>query len=53
VRAVVERRLQRLAWRLGPGEEILAESLRALEAGELSPYAVADRIVTELGVHPR
>jgi LAO/AO transport system kinase len=53
VRAVVERRLQRLAWRLGPGEEILAESLSALEAGELSPYAVADRIVTELGVHPR
>jgi LAO/AO transport system kinase len=53
VRAVVERRLQRLAWRLGPGEEILEDSLRALEAGELSPYAVADRIVTELGVHPR
>jgi LAO/AO transport system kinase len=50
VRAVVERRLQRLAWRLGPGEEILAGSLAALEAGELSPYAVADRIVQELGV---
>jgi LAO/AO transport system kinase len=50
VRAVVERRLQRLAWRLGPGEEILAGSLAALEAGEISPYAVADRIVQELGV---
>lgn len=53
VRAVVERRLQRLAWRMGPGEEILAESLPALEAGELSPYAVAERIVKELGVSPR
>lgn len=52
VRAVVERRLQRLAWRMGPGEEILAGSLAALEAGELSPYAVADRIVQELGAVP-
>ena len=52
VRAVVERRLQRLAWTLGPGERILAESLEALEAGEASPYAVAERIVEELGVHP-
>jgi LAO/AO transport system kinase len=53
VRAVVERRLQRIAWRMGPGEEILAGSLAALETGELSPYAVADRIVQELGVSPR
>jgi LAO/AO transport system kinase len=49
VRAVVERRLQRLAWRAGPGEEILAAALPALEAGSESPYAVADRIVHELG----
>jgi LAO/AO transport system kinase len=49
VRAVVERRLRRL----GPGEEIVSESLRALEWGELSPYAVAERIVKEPGVHPR
>jgi LAO/AO transport system kinase len=53
VRAVVERRLQRLAWRMGPGEEILEGSLTELESGELSPYAVADRIVAELGLHPR
>ena len=53
VRAVVERRLQRLAWQMGPGEEILAGSLQALESGELSPYAVAERIVKELGAHPR
>ncbi|HEX2206456.1 MAG TPA: methylmalonyl Co-A mutase-associated GTPase MeaB [Longimicrobium sp.] len=53
VRAVVERRLQRLAWRMGPGEEILTGSLAALETGEVSPYAVADRIVTELGINPR
>jgi len=53
VRAVVERRLQRLAWRLGPGEEILAAALPALESGEESPYAVADRIVDELGLEPK
>ena len=45
VRAVVERRLQRLAWVRGPGESILEESLPALESGEESPYAVAGRIV--------
>ncbi|HVH12355.1 MAG TPA: hypothetical protein VM759_04855, partial [Longimicrobium sp.] len=52
VRAVVERRLQRLAWEKGPGEEILAGSLEALESGAESPYAVADRIVKQLGVRP-
>ena len=50
VRAVVERRLQRLAWRSGRGEELLAESLPALETGDASPYEVAERIVAELGV---
>ncbi|HEU0052105.1 MAG TPA: methylmalonyl Co-A mutase-associated GTPase MeaB [Longimicrobium sp.] len=54
VRAVVERRLQRLAWVSGAGERVLADSLAALEAGEASPYEVAERIVRELGViHPR
>ncbi|HEX8692888.1 MAG TPA: methylmalonyl Co-A mutase-associated GTPase MeaB [Longimicrobium sp.] len=53
VRAVVERRLQRLAWRSGRGGEILDESLPALEAGEASPYEVAERIVSELGIPPR
>jgi LAO/AO transport system kinase len=53
VRAVVERRLQRLAWRSGRGEEILAGALPALEAGDESPYAVAERIVAELGVTSR
>lgn len=53
VRAVVERRLQRLVWQRGHGEEILAGSLAELERGELSPYAVAERIVDELGVRPR
>jgi LAO/AO transport system kinase len=52
VRAVVERRLQRLAWEAGPGGEILRDALPALEAGDVSPYAVADRIVEELGLHP-
>jgi LAO/AO transport system kinase len=53
VRAVVERRLQRLAWRQGRGEEILAESLPEVEAGRTSPYAVAERIVSELGIQSR
>jgi len=53
VRAVVERRLQRLAWRSGRGEEILQAALPALEEGEESPYQVAGRIVNELGVQPR
>ena len=53
VRAVVERRLQRMAWVSGRGEEILAASLPGVEAGELSPYQVAERIVEEIGLHPR
>ncbi|HET6232268.1 MAG TPA: methylmalonyl Co-A mutase-associated GTPase MeaB [Longimicrobiaceae bacterium] len=48
VRAVVERRLQRLAWVHGRGEDILRESLPQVEAGALSPYAVAARIVKEV-----
>lgn len=48
VRAVVERRLQRLAWVQGRGEEILASSLPEVERGEQSPYAVAERIVREV-----
>lgn len=52
VRAVVDRRLQRLAWVSGPGEGILEEALPALESGEESPYAVASRIVQALGTSP-
>ncbi|HET7464049.1 MAG TPA: methylmalonyl Co-A mutase-associated GTPase MeaB [Longimicrobium sp.] len=53
VRAVVERRLQRLAWRSGRGEEILDAALPRLETGDASPYEVADRIVAEIGVETR
>jgi LAO/AO transport system kinase len=53
VRAVVERRLQRLVWERGQGDEILRASLAALEAGADSPYTVAERIVGELGVPTR
>ena len=35
------------------GRWTLVGSLAELESGELSPYAVADRIVAELGVQPR
>ena len=52
VRAVVERRLQRLAWVSGPGEQMLQDSLPALESGDESPYAVATRIVQALGANP-
>jgi LAO/AO transport system kinase len=52
VRAVVERRLRRLAWQRGPGEQILESHLAALEEGEVSPYAVADLIVNQLGLGP-
>jgi len=48
VRAVVERRLQTFVWVEGAGKDILEESLPELESGELSPYAVADRIVRAL-----
>ena len=53
VRAVVERRLQRLVWESGRGDEILEAALPTLEAGSESPYAVAERIVGELGVPTR
>ncbi len=44
-RAAVDRELRLLAWRDGPGERILRESLPRLEAGEESPYSLAARIV--------
>jgi len=50
VRAVVERRLQRMAWLSGRGEEILDAALPTLETGATSPYEVAGRIVAELGL---
>jgi LAO/AO transport system kinase len=49
-RAAVERQLRSLAWRTGPGEEILAAALPSLESGEASPYSVAAQIVRALGV---
>ena len=50
VRAVVSRDLLRLAWERGPGQDILEESLPALESGDDSPYSVAAQIVRALGV---
>ncbi|MQA90088.1 MAG: methylmalonyl Co-A mutase-associated GTPase MeaB [Gemmatimonas sp.] len=51
-RAAVDRELKRLAWKVGSGEEILADALPELESGRESPYSVAARIVRELGVRP-
>jgi len=45
VREQVARRLQTITWTGRGGEALLEESLPALEAGELSPYEVAARIV--------
>ena len=50
VRGVVDRELRRVAWRTAGGEEILAEALPALEAGDESPYSVAARIVRAAGI---
>ncbi|MEX2570652.1 MAG: methylmalonyl Co-A mutase-associated GTPase MeaB [Gemmatimonadota bacterium] len=44
-RAAVDRELRQLAWRHGPGEEILAAALPALERGDESPYSVSAQIV--------
>jgi LAO/AO transport system kinase len=44
-RAAVKRELELLVWRYGPGEQILADALPALDSGEESPYSVAARIV--------
>jgi len=49
VRAVVERTIRTRVWRSAGGEEMLAAALPELEAGEVSPYAVAARIVGALG----
>jgi LAO/AO transport system kinase len=48
VREAVERQLQGIIWREKGGERILEDSLTDLEAGKVSPYDVADRIVAEI-----
>lgn len=48
VREQVERRLQDVAWREKGGEDLLAASLQELEVGQLTPYAVAERIVAKI-----
>jgi LAO/AO transport system kinase len=50
VRAVVDRAMKKRAWTDGRGEEILEESLPALETGAESPYTVAARIVRAMGL---
>jgi LAO/AO transport system kinase len=49
VRAVVERSLRARVWMSGGGEAMLQEALPDLEAGRVSPYEVAARIVGSLG----
>jgi LAO/AO transport system kinase len=45
VKEAVERRLQDVAWREKGGDRILEAALEELQGGQLTPYAVADRIV--------
>lgn len=45
VKEAVERRLQDVAWREKGGDDILEAALEELEGGQVTPYAVADRIV--------
>jgi hypothetical protein len=40
--------LQDIVWRDGGGERILEEALGELEAGQATPYVVADRIVARV-----
>jgi LAO/AO transport system kinase len=49
VRGAVDRELKRAVWERGAGEEILSESLGALESGAESPYSVAARILRATG----
>ena len=48
VRETVESRLQDVAWREKGGTAILDEALEDLEAGRVSPYSIADRIVANV-----
>lgn len=48
VKEAVERRLQDVAWREKGGARILEAALDELASGEVTPYAVADRIVAEV-----
>jgi hypothetical protein len=45
VREQVARRLQQLTWQQAEGARLLEEALPDLEAGRLTPYALAARIV--------
>ena len=45
VKEVVERRLRDVAWREKGGDSILEAALEELAGGNVTPYAVADRIV--------
>jgi GTPase len=45
VREAVERRLRERIWQEGPGQDLLEAALDRLEAGEETPYSVADQIV--------
>lgn len=48
VRDQVERRLQDVAWEARGGSELLEGAIAELEAGKLTPYDVAERIVTNV-----
>jgi LAO/AO transport system kinase len=52
VREQVTRGLERLVWEQSGGEAMLAEALPALERGELSPYALAARILHAVKERP-
>jgi LAO/AO transport system kinase len=45
VREAVERRLHRTIWQQAGGQKLLDDAAAALESGQETPYAVADRIV--------
>ena len=52
VRDLVARKLERRVWLDGDGERRLEAALDDIVAGRLSPYAVAEEIVTDTGPGP-
>ncbi|HUP20926.1 MAG TPA: methylmalonyl Co-A mutase-associated GTPase MeaB [Gemmatimonadota bacterium] len=50
VRDLVARRLEGRVWGDGAGERILAEGLDRIEAGQATPYSVADEIARATGL---
>jgi len=52
VREQVERAIRVRAWHEGPGQQLLADAIDAMERGERSPYEVANRVLAAVCADP-